>query len=195
MLDQRVQYAKGGVGRGNWVRRDLHAFRGLVGKRILDAGCGQGITLERIENMFVQVVAVGVDRDIRALRQCQNLGLSVLETDLQRLPFDSGFFDSCLLLEVIEHLSETWNVLLELNRVLRSYGRLVIVFPNDILMFAARLFCGKWQEAMEPTSHLRHGPFKVSFVCWSVMVFKRSFEKDFHSRDHGFSMDSWLQKK
>jgi len=48
-LSQRTQYSKGGISRKYWDYRDQRIFSYIKNeRRILDIGCGEGITLQKI---------------------------------------------------------------------------------------------------------------------------------------------------
>lgn len=62
-LYQRKQYQKGGVGRIYWDYRDKVALSLLDDrdKRIVDLGCGEGITLEKLVKKFPTSEVIGID--------------------------------------------------------------------------------------------------------------------------------------
>ena len=91
-ISQRAQYAKGGVGRRYWDFRDAQALRHITGPRVLDAGCGEGITLGKISAMIPD--AEGVDIDPANIAICREQGLNVTQADLAHLPFPDATFDS-----------------------------------------------------------------------------------------------------
>lgn len=155
-IGQRKQYAKGGMGRWYWDYRDRRALAYLrpAGK-ILDIGCGEGITLEKIIKKFPGRELLGVDSSPSHVEVCQKEGLPVHRGDVYHLEFETDSFDFCLLLEVIEHLGDPQKALQEINRVLKRGGRLVLIFPNDLLFKIARLACGKFKEAFCPAGHVR----------------------------------------
>jgi SAM-dependent methyltransferase len=154
-ISQREQYAKGGVGRWYWDCRDRAALSHVVGPRILDAGCGEGVTLEKLARLFPHGQAEGVDVDPANVEICRGCGLDVKESDLCRLPYPDASFDTCVLMEVIEHLERPEDAVRELARVTRPGGRIIVVYPNDRLMFAARVAFLKFREARFDPGHLR----------------------------------------
>lgn len=159
-LSQRQQYNRGGVGRWHWDRRDRLALNYVVGSRILDAGCGEGITLEKLHRQFPGAEIVGVDVDESNVVICREHGLSVRQADLNNLPYNDGRFNTCLLLEVLEHLDAPEMALTELARVTVPGGRLIIIFPVDWAMFLARVLCGRWREARFDPSHVQQWNFR-----------------------------------
>jgi len=60
---QRDQYAKGGISRRHWDRRDRIALD-LVrpsDRTIVDIGCEEGVTLEKIHRRFPERSVMGID--------------------------------------------------------------------------------------------------------------------------------------
>lgn len=154
-ISQRTQYAKKGVGRRFWDFRDSVALSYVVGPRILDAGCGEGVTLEKLVASFPGARIEGVDVDPENVRICREHSLPVRQADLYALPFEDGVMDTCLMLEVIEHMDEPERALRELARVTRPGGRLIILYPVDWAYFAARIICLRFKEAMFDPGHVK----------------------------------------
>lgn len=155
MIYQREQYARGGLGVRYWDYRDNHAFQYVVGNDILDAGCGEGITLEKLIKLFPERRVVGIDTEPENLEICLRHKLPVQEGSLYSLPFDDESFDTVLFSEVIEHLDMPEKALSEIFRVLRPGGRVIIIFPNDRTFMLARLAMGMVREALYDPGHVR----------------------------------------
>ena len=153
-MSQRGQYAYGGVGRYYWNMRDCAALEYLMGSRMLDAGCGEGLTLERIIARFPDGYVQGVDIDPLNVAICREHRLPVTQASVYDLPFRDSSFDSCILLEVIEHLENADRALAELVRVTRLGGRVIIVYPKDMMMYFARIACLKFREARFDPGHV-----------------------------------------
>lgn len=154
-ISQRRQYQKGGIGRSYWDFRDQVSLSFLVGTRILDLGCGEGITLEKLFNSFPKAKVWGIDADSENISICNSNYLPILRGSLYSLPFPDETFDSCLLLEVIEHLEEPTKALREISRVLCLGGRLIVVYPIDWAFWLVRVLTCRFQEASFDPGHLR----------------------------------------
>ncbi|RPJ85077.1 MAG: class I SAM-dependent methyltransferase, partial [Acidobacteria bacterium] len=91
------------------------------GTSVLDAGCGEGVLVERY---WPRLAIVGVDAAYSSER--------VRSASLTALPFADGSFDRALCLDVLEHLSygDQPVALGELHRVLRAGGELLLSVPN-----------------------------------------------------------------
>jgi len=155
MIFQRDQYAKGGLGRRYWDYRDHSAFRYITGNDILDAGCGEGITLEKLVKIFPAARVVGIDTEPENLEICRKQNLPVREGSVYALPFADASLDTVLFSEVIEHLDAPEKALAEIFRVLRPGGRVIIIFPNDRTFLLARLAVGMVREAFYDPGHVR----------------------------------------
>jgi 2-polyprenyl-3-methyl-5-hydroxy-6-metoxy-1,4-benzoquinol methylase len=108
----------------------------LKGTSILDAGCGNGwLSVCAWEEGF-SVYAVDVsENDIKEcqfISKKQNADIALTRTSLLGLPFLDFSFDSIMCICVLEHISSIERALLEIKRVLRNHGRLIIVVPNGL---------------------------------------------------------------
>lgn len=155
MIYQREQYAKGGLGVRYWDYRDDCAFAHVVGTNILDAGCGEGITLEKLVKRFPAASVHGIDTEPENIEICSTHNLPVRFGSLYEIPFADSSFDTVLFSEVIEHLDTPEKALTEIQRVLRPGGRVIIIFPNDFMFKVARIMTGMIKEAFYDPGHVR----------------------------------------
>ena len=156
-LYQREQYQKGGIAKKYWDYRDKIILEniGKDSQVILDAGCGEGITLEKICRRFGERRVSGIDIMDENIAICQQHGLPARKGDLYHLEMPDNSVDCCVLSEVIEHLEEPEAALLEMKRILKPGGRLIIVFPNDLVFKLARIATMKFKEAFYDAGHCR----------------------------------------
>ena len=97
--------------------------RQLLG-RTLDVGCGMGDMVAFRPN------TVGCDVNPHSVQWVRERGL-IAEVILDgRLPFESASFDSVILDNVLEHIEDPTQLLMEIRRVLRPGGRLVVGVPG-----------------------------------------------------------------
>jgi 2-polyprenyl-3-methyl-5-hydroxy-6-metoxy-1,4-benzoquinol methylase len=155
MIYQREQYEKGGLGVRYWDYRDNVAFEHVTGNDILDAGCGEGITLEKLVNLFPEARVVGIDTEPENIGICTKHGLPVQEGSVYEIPFADASFDTVLFSEVIEHLDTPEEALTEIRRVLKPGGRVVIIFPNDLMFKVSRIMTGMIKEAFYDPGHVK----------------------------------------
>jgi ubiquinone/menaquinone biosynthesis C-methylase UbiE len=97
--------------------------------RVLDAGCGTGALLDRLEARS-EIELYGLDFSGQALSYTRQRGHNrLVQGDLTRLPFPDGTFDVVTALDVVEHVREDEQALREVNRVLRPDGVLLVSVP------------------------------------------------------------------
>ena len=116
-------------------RKDIIKLLPNNAKDILDVGCGTG-TFEGILLLYKNksdMNITGIDgspKCIEVAKSKQIPNAVFLCGDAESLPFRDNSFDCCLLIEVIEHISDKEGTVKELKRVLRTDGTLIITTPN-----------------------------------------------------------------
>jgi SAM-dependent methyltransferase len=102
---------------------------GYTAPRILDIGCGTGMNLQVLRDLGCRRT-VGLDIAPEALAYCQGRHVGPLvQADGARLPFAPSSFDIVMALDLIEHVEDDVSALLEIARLLRPGGRLLIFTP------------------------------------------------------------------
>ena len=122
------------------MARYTFAARLAMGKRVLDAGCGAGYGSSELAQTADSVV--GVDRAPEAIDFARaNYGLPNLrfeQASCEALPHSDGSFDLVVAFEVIEHLDNWREFLLETRRVLAPAGQLIVSTPNKLYYTESR---------------------------------------------------------
>ena len=143
---------------GQWVQRyGMRRRRRAVARlrpegRLLDVGCATGLFLHEMRH-YGQWELFGVEPVSSAARFArENFGLDVFEGMLEEAHFADNFFDVITLWDVLEHILEPKQTLLEAYRILKPGGWLVIQVPNPE-SWQARLF-GKYWIGYDAPRHL-----------------------------------------
>lgn len=117
--------------------------------KILDLGCGNGISARLLNQANYDVVGTDISSlFLEEARNWENPKLRYQVCDVLELPFDNESFDVICSNELIEHLPDVETALKEMIRVVRKGGKVVLSGPNlcSPLMPAfdwVRLMCGK----------------------------------------------------
>ena len=102
--------------------------------RVLDVGCGWGVTLEALELRGFQ--AVGMDIARRTLEALDRPGRRLIEADLTRpMETDVPTHDAVLALDVIEHLDDDIAAVRRLGELTKPGGHVVVSVPALPAMF------------------------------------------------------------
>jgi SAM-dependent methyltransferase len=96
--------------------------------RVLDAGCGWGVTLSALEHCGFQTIGLDISR--RALERLDRPGRVLIEADLSQplLPREP-ICDAALALDVIEHLDDDRAAVRLLGSLVRPGGVLIVSVP------------------------------------------------------------------
>ncbi len=139
------------------------------GLRILDAGCGTGAVLAKLEQL-PESMAVGLDFATKALCFCRERGhTSLVQGDLMRLPIRDGEFDAVVALDVIEHLPDDHAAVAEVARVLRPGGVRVASVP------AYRLLWGPHDVALHHHRRYRRREMEALATGAGLQVARSSY--------------------
>jgi SAM-dependent methyltransferase len=96
--------------------------------RVLDVGCGWGVTLDALEARGY--TAVGMDISRRTLEKLDRPGRTLIEADLtQPLKHDGPGHDAVLALDVIEHIDDDHQAVRQLGTLVRAGGFVIISVP------------------------------------------------------------------
>jgi ubiquinone/menaquinone biosynthesis C-methylase UbiE len=154
----------------------LESIKGVPAPRVLDVGCYIGTELFMLPKTNKQAQYWGVDISENAIKQAKILskkrGESAIDfqaIDANRpLPFPDDFFDVVYALELIEHLKDPSKFFVEVNRVLKPSGSLIVSSPNET-RFVHKIF---------------------QFLPGLKNKFDQEREKDFKRHGKAFSVDS-----
>ena len=120
--------------KGNKLTRREQLIRSQVGKgnRILDLGCGEGQN-----SLFFAEENEAYGLDICPKRMLLNEENALDKSyrtlvvgNAISLPFPEASFDIVVCMEMIEHVTETRQLVEEINRVIREGGKLILSTPN-----------------------------------------------------------------
>ena len=117
------------------VVRRLTARYATPGEPILDAGCGTGLNLRHLP-----AGSTGIDinpRNIELLRK-RLPGYTLVEGDIEAMPFADGSFGTVLCTEVLEHVPDPAAAIREFRRVLRPGGVLIGSVPARSMVWKLR---------------------------------------------------------
>jgi SAM-dependent methyltransferase len=164
---------------------DKHLVPAETGRRILDAGCGTGSTLEHFRG---RGRAVGVDLSEDALRFCRSGGLSAVRASVLSLPFGPAAFGLVTSFDVLYHrwVTDDRAAVSELARVLAPGGLLLVRVP------ALKMLWGAHDEAVlsrhrytrgEVEALLRGAGLDVleltyaNFLLFPVLLLRRTLDR------------------
>ena len=128
--------------------------------KVLDVGCGNGVDLfciNSIYNDFKKSIFVGLDLSEENIKSCNNAkdeknlpNINFLVGNIESMSFKEGTFDVVICSEVLEHLPNQTHVIMEIRRILKDRGALIISTPNKSNSFLkiAKLFrsLGLWKN-------------------------------------------------
>jgi demethylmenaquinone methyltransferase / 2-methoxy-6-polyprenyl-1,4-benzoquinol methylase len=118
-----------GLGSGRWYRRKALRDAGLrTGMRVLDVGCGSGLTTECAQALAGPTGrVVGLDPSMGMLREAHRAGCGALVQGIgEQLPLPDGSFEFLSMGYALRHLSDLRVAFREYHRVLAPGG--VVLF-------------------------------------------------------------------
>ena len=145
----------------------LQVVKDLDVKTILDVGCGEGFTLQKLKDAGIGKTLEGIDYDKIAIDIGKKLHPKILikRGDIYKLPYKDNEFDLIICTEVFEHLEYTEKAMTELQRVTKKYCLLSV--PHEPIFMIVDYLRGKTPQSI---GHINH---------WSRNGFKQFVGKEF----------------
>lgn len=158
---------------------------------VLDVGCGEGFTMNRMKQAGVGKTREGIEYSKEAIAIAKKIypDLNIKQGDIYKLPYKVNSFDLVVCTEVLEHLEYPKKALLELVRVSKKYVLLSV--PNEPWFMLGNFLRGKnlsrWGNDIEHIQHWTSGSFekfakvkgvkvadkKLSFP-WTIILLKKA---------------------
>jgi ubiquinone/menaquinone biosynthesis C-methylase UbiE len=97
------------------------------GAAVLDVGCGSGLFFQEIADKARLIIGIDLSKGLllKAKRHVRE-NVFVLQADADHLPFVNGFFDAVFSFTVLQNIPKPSKTLLELTRVTRYSGKIVL---------------------------------------------------------------------
>lgn len=171
------KYEKSGLIGRKLVDRFFQAARSLLeprlkpGDSILEVGCGAGYSTQRLAAWITGTAFTGADLGFDLLKAAaeKNPGKPFVQESVYSLAHPDKAFDVVIMMEVLEHLDDPGQALVELKRVA---GRLVLLStPREPIWRLLNMVRGKyWSDVGNTPGHVQH---------WSTTGLVRQVSKDF----------------
>jgi len=112
------------------INKIIKELGNIKNKKILDIGCEAGFVSSKLMKKGADVVGIDVCEPAlrKYFRRTAKLPLLAIA---HKMPFKDNVFDSIIASEVIEHMPDINTVLVEIKRVLKPKGKIIITFPNE----------------------------------------------------------------
>lgn len=127
---------------------------------VLDAGCGEGFTLEYLRINSIGKTFEGIDFLEKAVEIGNKVHpkIKLKKGSIYELPYKDNSFDLVLSTEVLEHLDNPEKALKEIFRVSKKYVLLSV--PNEPIFMGSNFLRGKnWSRFGNDIEHINHWTF------------------------------------
>ena len=130
---------------------------------ILDLGCGTGQLLLELKNKFTKAKLFGLDNNESMLKVAKSKlkNVKLIKSSSDKIPLKNNSIDYVISTEAFHHFPEPEKTLLEMKRILKNNGKIIIIDINF-----GRII-----------SHIFHKLEPGNYWIYSKKDFKRLFKK------------------
>ncbi len=110
----------------------------IKGKELLDAGCGTGWFSKKAVERGASVTSMDLGQNLlnEVSKKCES---KKVIGSIMDMPFEDETFDFAVCSEVIEHVPDPKIAMMELYRVLKPGGVLILTTPNKFWFFSLKI--------------------------------------------------------
>lgn len=154
----------------NFYQTLIKIIKPLKAEAILDVGCGEGFSLNKLHENNIGEKLEGIDNSKEAFLIGKKLfpHLSLKQGSIYNLPYTDNAFDLILSTEVLEHLDNPEKALHEIIRVSKKYA--IISVPNEPFFMLSNFLRGK--------NVMRFGNDPEHIQHWTVFSFQRFLKRE-----------------
>lgn len=101
--------------------------------KILDYGCGAGAIIKAVKKARPDLDCYGIDFSSVAINQAKSTSsdINFKIFNGESTSYDDNFFDCIIMLEVLEHVSDPNQTLIEIKRILKPLGNFFLAVPQE----------------------------------------------------------------
>src|SRR5258708_16302348 len=149
----------------NFFKTLIKTIQPLHLESILDVGCGEGFTLNKLKAAGIGKKLEGIEYLDEAIKLGKKYhpDIVIKKGTIYDLPYKDNSFDLLLCTEVLEHLEYPKKALKELVRVTKRYCLLSV--PNEPIFMASNFLRGKnlsrWGNDIEHINHCSKYGFEI----------------------------------
>ena len=142
------------------------------GHHVLEVGCGTGNVLRALKGACPNGVVIGMDLFLEGLRYARRrTSCPLVQADIGNLPFRSGF-DLVGVFDVLEHIADDVQALLDLRDLLSASGRLILTVPAHQRLWSyydeAMHHCRRY-EATDLRNKLESTGYSVEYLTYFML--------------------------
>lgn len=147
----------------NFFSNLISLIKPLKIESILDAGCGEGFTMNKLKENGIGKRIEGIEYANEAIALSKKLypNLVIKQASIYDLPYKDSSFDLVICTEVLEHLDEPEKAVREMLRVTKKY--LILSVPNEPFFLLSNFLRGKnLRRFGNDIGHINHwNPFSL----------------------------------
>jgi len=168
----------------SWSLIELEKFYSsihkYIGREVLDIGAGEGIFLEYLKKKkddLKKICALEISEKATEKGKNRNPDVAYFVGSADdEYPFCSQEFDTLFMIDVIEHLVDIDQAILECNRILKENGNLIIITPDFNWLKKIIISSFFWESFFYPTNlHIRFFTKKSMDLVMEKHGFKRVY--------------------